>query len=147
MKYLRQEIIKVHDKNIIECLKFDIHNGMTCDITKELSEDIVREHFNGVIITTEIKDNTMLIKFDKEAPQIRILLNEYLMKIKDNEFAYYLAFMAELYDYNPNFGLEVTSENLRKQKALSYLNKAIELDPKNPKHFLAIRGVGYIFEC
>lgn len=80
-----------------------------------------------------------LIKFDKEAPQIRILLNEYLMKIKDNEFAYYLAFMAELYDYNPNFGLEVTSENLRKQKALSYLNKAIELDPKNP-YYLELKS-------
>jgi len=25
--------------------------------------------------------------------------------------------------------------------------KYFELDPKNPKHFLAIRGVGYIFEC
>jgi uncharacterized protein (TIGR02145 family) len=72
------------------------------------------------------------IKFDKEAPQIRAILNEYLSKINDNEFAYYLAFMAELYDYNPKIGLEATRDNLRKQKALSYLNKAILLDPKNP---------------
>jgi DNA polymerase elongation subunit (family B) len=82
MKYLRQEIIKVHDKNIIECLKFDIHNGMTCDITKELSEDIVREHFNGVIISTEIKDNKMLIKFDKEIPN-HIEESCYISLVKD----------------------------------------------------------------
>ena len=82
MKYLRQEIIKIHDKNTIECFKMELYNGMTCDITKELLEDIIRENFNSVIISNEIKDNKILIKFDKEIPEY--LESYYISLVKDD---------------------------------------------------------------
>jgi uncharacterized protein (TIGR02145 family) len=72
-----------------------------------------------------------LYQFNKEASQIRSLLNEYLTNINNNEFAYYLAYKSELYDYVNN-EMKATNDKLRKQKALNYLESAIKLDPKNP---------------
>jgi uncharacterized protein (TIGR02145 family) len=72
-----------------------------------------------------------LYQFNKEASQIRSLLNEYLTNIKNNEFAYYLAYKSELYDYANN-EMKATNDKLRNQKALNYLESAIKLDPKNP---------------
>jgi uncharacterized protein (TIGR02145 family) len=72
-----------------------------------------------------------LYQFNKEASQIRSLMNEYLTNINNNEFAYYLAYKSELYDYVNN-EMKATNDKLRKQKALNYLESAIKLDPKNP---------------
>lgn len=72
-----------------------------------------------------------LYKFNKEANQIRNLLNDYLTNIKNNEFAYYLAYKTELYDFSDD-RLKATSDESRRQKALAYLENAIRLDPKNP---------------
>ena len=79
-----------------------------------------------------------LYQFNKEANQVRSLLNEYLTSIKNNDFAYYLAFKAELYDYANN-EMKATNDKLRKQKALNYLESAIKLDPKNP-YYLELKS-------
>lgn len=83
-----------------------------------------------------------LYQFNKEANQVRSLLNEYLTSIKNNDFAYYLAFKAELYDFKYD-QLQATSDKLRRQKALDYLENAIRLDPKNP-YYLELKAKLFI---
>jgi len=83
-----------------------------------------------------------LYQFNKEANQVRSLLNEYLTSIKNNDFAYYLAFKAELYDFKYD-QLQATSDKLRRQKALNYLENAIRLDPKNP-YYLELKAKLFI---
>ena len=83
-----------------------------------------------------------LYQFNKEANQVRSLLNEYLASIKNNDFAYYLAFKAELYDFKYD-QLQATSDKLRRQKALDYLENAIRLDPKNP-YYLELKAKLFI---
>lgn len=83
-----------------------------------------------------------LYQFDKEANQVRTLLNEYLTSIKNNDFAYYLAFKAELYDFKYD-QFQATSDKMRRQKALDYLENAIRLDPKNP-YYLELKAKLFI---
>ena len=83
-----------------------------------------------------------LYQFNKQANQIRSLLNNYLTYIKNNDFAYYLAFKAELYDFSHD-QLKATSDQSRRQKALAYLENAIRLDPKNP-YYLEITAKLFI---
>lgn len=72
MKYLRQPIDKIIDDYTIECLPMKVEIGMTCDITYEIIEDIIRENYNGKIEEISYieidKEKKILIRFDKKIP-------------------------------------------------------------------------------
>lgn len=95
---------------------------------------------NRAILIDEDNYETKLFKaqimfiytFDKDANQIRNILNEYTSKINSNEYAYYLKSMVTLYDYKDGV-LEATSDDTRRKESLSSLDKALSIDSRNPE--------------
>lgn len=80
-KYLRQDILNIN-KNTIECKHMFVKVGMTCDITRDILEDIERVQFNGIVEQIDIiSDELIRIKFDRDIPELD--KSSYISLVKD----------------------------------------------------------------
>lgn len=83
MKYLRQNIIKIHNSNQVECSHFDAHIGITCELVYDLMEDIIRQDFNSKIINIETtSEGSVIYTLDKSLPILN--KNSILTFVKDD---------------------------------------------------------------
>ena len=73
-----------------------------------------------------------LYSFDQNADETRKLVEDYTAVVKDNAFAYYFASKLWLYDAEAG-ALNATKDEERRSQSLKSINKALELDPKNPQ--------------
>lgn len=83
-----------------------------------------------------------LYSFDQNADETRKLVDDYLATVKDNSYAYYFQSRLTLYDAEAG-ALNATRDEERRKKSLSSINKALELDPKNP-HYLEYKSKLYV---
>ena len=86
-----------------------------------------------------------LYSYDKDADEIRNLVDQYINEIKDNDYAFYFASRLSIYDPK-NGGLVATHDSKRREKAIELIGKALSLDPNNPYYnsfnakLLAVNG-------
>jgi uncharacterized protein (TIGR02145 family) len=76
--------------------------------------------------------------YEANRREIAALLDTYLAAKQDNDFAYYLHSKTLLYDYSDG-SLKVTDNNVRREKSVEAINKALKVDPNNP-HYLSYRA-------
>lgn len=73
-----------------------------------------------------------LYSFDQNADETRKLVEDYTASVSDNAFAFY--FESKLWLYDAEAGaLNATKDEERRSQSLKSINKALELDPKNPQ--------------
>ena len=79
-----------------------------------------------------------LYSFDIHAQETKSLVEEYTNTVQDNAFAFFFQSKLELYDAEAG-ALNATADEGRRKNAIDLINKALELDPKNP-HFLEYKA-------